>query len=244
VLVQLDGPDANRALQRLFASAGTPQQRALVIAALSAADAEAALAVFQQASLAEDPVRLQAANSIQRFRGDAFRAFIETWLGYERDPQVRETLGEAIARMSEIQPYTPQKAAGPPDAVASEDHPNAWATQKADMGRQWLELAYQPARRANALRIHEVCTAGEIVQVFLVDEAGQRHEVWAGADPTAVPGVFELRFAPTGYRVKAVRIVLDTDRKPGWCEIDAVELLGADGNAWAHDATASSSYGW
>jgi hypothetical protein len=55
--------------------------------------------------------------------------------------------------------------------------------------------------------------------------------------------VFELRFAPTAWRVKAVRLVLDTDKRPGWCEIDAVELFGPDGSAWAHDATASSSYG-
>jgi hypothetical protein len=55
--------------------------------------------------------------------------------------------------------------------------------------------------------------------------------------------VFEIRFAPTGFRVRAVRIVLDTNKRPGWCEIDAVELLGPDGSSWAQDATASSSYG-
>jgi hypothetical protein len=214
-----------------------------VIAALTAGDAEAALEMFRQASQAEDPVRLQAANSIHRFRGEAFKAFIGTWLGYEREPQVRKALEEALARMSEIRPYAPQKAAGPPDAIAGQDHPNAWATQRAEMGQQWLELAYQPPRRASGLRIHEVCIAGEIVRVLLVDQAGRSHEVWAGTDPTAVPGVFELHFAPTAFRVKAVRLVLDTDKRAGWCEIDAVELLGPDGNAWAQDATASSSYG-
>jgi hypothetical protein len=243
VLVQLDGPDANRALQRLFASATATADKALVIAALSAADAEAALAVFEQASLGEVPLRLQAAHSIHRFRGEPFKAFIDKWLGYEQDAQVRRALNEARSRMSEIRPYAAQKAAGPPDANPAQDHPNAWATQSAEMGRQWLEVAYKPARRASAVRIHEVCVAGEVVQVLLIDEGGRAHEVWAGADPTTTPGVFEVRFAQTGYRVKAVRIVLDTNKRPGWSEIDAVELVGPDGNAWASDATASSSYG-
>jgi hypothetical protein len=36
--------------------------------------------------------------------------------------------------------------------------------------------------------------------------------------------------------------VLDTSR-PGWNEIDAVELVGPDGRAWAVRAVASSNYG-
>jgi len=35
--------------------------------------------------------------------------------------------------------------------------------------------------------------------------------------------------------------VLDTNRTPGWNEIDAVELIGG-GAQWAKQATASSTY--
>ena len=97
--------------------------------------------------------------------------------------------------------------------------------------------------RANAVRIHEVYVPGAVSQIFLYDEGGGRHEVWSGVDPTSQPGVFEVTFATTSYSVKAVRIVLDTNRRPGWSEIDAVELVGPDGSAWATDASASSSYG-
>ena len=78
---------------------------------------------------------------------------------------------------------------------------------------------------------------------WTVDEAGTRRTVWQGDDPTATPGVFEVPFAATGYRVAKVRVVLDTDRRPGWNEIDAVELVGPEGRAWAATATASSIYG-
>jgi hypothetical protein len=47
----------------------------------------------------------------------------------------------------------------------------------------------------------------------------------------------------TPYRVRVLRLTLDTDLRPGWSEIDAVELIGPDGRAWASSATASSSYG-
>jgi hypothetical protein len=35
---------------------------------------------------------------------------------------------------------------------------------------------------------------------------------------------------------------MDTKRGKGWNEIDAVELIGQDGSAWATDAAASSTY--
>ena len=38
-------------------------------------------------------------------------------------------------------------------------------------------------------------------------------------------------------------MTLDTNRAPGWNEIDAVELLGPGGRQWASDARASSNYG-
>jgi len=43
--------------------------------------------------------------------------------------------------------------------------------------------------------------------------------------------------------VTKVRITLDTKKKSGWSEIDAVELSGPDGRGWAIGATASSRYG-
>ena len=56
-------------------------------------------------------------------------------------------------------------------------------------------------------------------------------------------GPLTIEFPTTAYAVTAVRIVLDTTRSPGWNEIDAVELVGPQGRAWASEARASSTYG-
>jgi len=50
-----------------------------------------------------------------------------------------------------------------------------------------------------------------------------------------------LEWPLTSYEVKTIRVVLDTNRTPGWNEIDAVELIGG-GAQWAKQATASSTY--
>jgi len=243
VIVQLAGSNANAALQRLFAASSSTEQKALVLAALSTAEPGAALDVFRQASTdASVELRLHAARALGRFRGAAFPAFAAQWLGYETDDRVRRQLGEAQERMSQVPAYSAEKATGAPDAEPGQDHPNAWASRSPQMGDQWLELGYVP-RRASAVRIHEVNVAGEVAEIHLIDERGDRHRVFTGADPTTRPGVFEVAFPPTAYRVRGVRLVLDTNRKPGWGEIDAVELLGPDGSGWAVSAVASSSYG-
>jgi hypothetical protein len=43
--------------------------------------------------------------------------------------------------------------------------------------------------------------------------------------------------------VRSLRLTLDTDRRPGWSEIDAVEIDGPDGRAWASAARARGSFG-
>ena len=49
---------------------------------------------------------------------------------------------------------------------------------------------------------------------------------WEGRDPTASsPGWFEVPLEAS-VRGRWVRLIVDTDRVPGWNEIDAVELLG------------------
>jgi hypothetical protein len=93
------------------------------------------------------------------------------------------------------------------------------------------------------VRIFEVNAAGAVSAVIGYDESGREHRLWAGDDPTEMPGAFEVAIPATKFRVARLRIVLDTDRTPGWNEVDAVELVGPDGRAWAARAVASSEYG-
>jgi hypothetical protein len=235
-----DGPNA--AVARLLARAPDPMRGALVGMLRGGDDASAAQAL-RDASRMDAPVRLAAAQKLGAFRGDPFRRLAEEWLAREADPGVQAALRQALDLQSKIPNWHALKATGPPDAApATQDHPNAWAARNQDGGTEWLELSYDPPRRASAVRIFEVNVAGAVVGVETVDEGGTRRTVWKGADPTTTPGVFEVSFAQTGYRVRAVRIVFDTARRGGWEEIDAVELVGPEGRAWASGASASSSY--
>ena len=77
----------------------------------------------------------------------------------------------------------------------------------------------------------------------LIDESGGKHTVWEGTDPLTHPDVLSIPFPLTAYRVRAVRLEIETGRRRGWDEIDAVQLVGPDGALWASGASASSSYG-
>jgi hypothetical protein len=235
--------EPNAAIARLLGAArdaGTKQQ---LISFLRGGDDAHALEALRAASRMEVPVRLAAAQRLGTFRGDPFRRLADEWLDYETDDGVQAALGKARDQQSGIPNWHALKATGPPDATpATQDHPNAWATREQDRGREWLELAYDPPRRATAVRIFEVNVPGAVVEIETVDEGGTRRSVWKGTDPTTVAGAFEIAFAPTSYRVRSVRVILDTSKRKGWEEIDAVELVGPDGRACASGASASSSY--
>lgn len=243
ILVSLAGPDANAALLRLWAGARGDDDRAVLISLVVPEESETVLELFDLASRASRRVRMQTAGVVGQLQQPAFVTFVDAWLVRETDRDVRGLLEKARKELLRAPDWSAGRAAGPPDADAARDDPNAWASAQPDMGQQWLELVYDPPRRASGLRIHEVCVAGAVARATAIDERGGRHELWAGGDPTDSPGVFTLEFATTAFRVQRVLLTLDTDRRPGWSEIDAVELVGPEGGAWATSATASSSYG-
>jgi hypothetical protein len=243
VLVTLAGDGANAALARLWSRALDDAERAFLISLAVPNEASGALALFEQASLASQPVRLAAAQAVGEFRFEEFGPFLARWIEREQDEQVLAALGAAEQRRTEKPGWSALQAAGPPDANPAQDDQRAWASAQADMGEQWLELAYDPPRRASGLAIHEVNVPGAITRVLATDADGRSHELWSGRDPTKTPGVFELWFQPTSYAIRSIRLVLDTNLAGGWSEIDAVELIGPDGRAWASSAHASSSYG-
>ncbi|MEZ5963482.1 MAG: hypothetical protein R3F56_06520 [Planctomycetota bacterium] len=242
VLVGLAGDGANAVLLRLFASAPDAPAAAQVLHALDGGDLAAALAVFERASHASDAaVRLVAAQRIGEFTEERFGAYVDTWLGFERDPQVLQALGGAKKRQAAGADWSALQAVGPPDADPGRDDPKAWAPRDPQMGRQWLELLYGRAERATGVRIYEVNSPGAVSQVQARDAGGTWHTLWSGTPPAGTRPL-TLTFPATDFPTQAIRVVLDTDRTSGWNEIDAVELLGAGGAQFAQRAVASSSY--
>lgn len=241
--VRLAGADANKMILRLLMASPDEATTAFLLNLLNGLDHDAALKVFQYASGQPLETRLPAADQIHKFRSEPFYEFIEHWISFERDPGVVAKLKSALAKKNEKRSWSAKQAAGPPDVNdPTRDDVRAWASSGADMGEQWLELTYANPVRASAVRIYEVCVAGAVTSVTAIDTKGNKILLWSGVDPTTVPGVFEITFNETANPIRAVRIVLDTNRSPGWSEIDAVEIAGSRGSAFASDATASSAY--
>jgi hypothetical protein len=243
---QLAGNDVNAVLLRILISAPGTQVEALriLISLLNGGDPESALQCFMRAStMSSQPVRLVAANRIGEFTDASFKGYVVKWLGFETDPQVREALERASKQQGAGKSWGASRAVGPPDANPDTDDPNAWASAQPDGGREWLELDYSTALVATSVRIYEVNMRGAVAEVHVRDSGGVWHTVWTGTTPTQASGPLTIEFQATSYAVNGVRVVLDTSRSPGWNEIDAVELVGPQGRAWASDARASSSYG-
>ena len=86
-----------------------------------------------------------------------------------------------------------------------------------------MKTTYDQAVNATGLRVHETYNPGFITGIDLVEPNGTVHALTVPADTTTCGGYYELNFAETAYLVNA--IVVHT-AKPGYEEIDAVELTG------------------
>lgn len=242
LLIELAGEHANQVLLRLLATAPDDPSAAWLIARIDAADLDGALDVFRRTSQMDKMVRLVAARRIGEFETPPFAQFVEEWLRVETDPQVIEALRGAREQQRTTPGWSAMQAAGPPNADAHRDDSNAWAPRDPEMGLQWLDLVYASPDRISGVRIHETCTSGAVSELRARDTDGAWHVLWTGTANGGLDKPLEITFAPTSWRVQAVRVVLDTDRTIGWNEIDAVEILGLAGGQYAASATASSTF--
>jgi hypothetical protein len=139
--------------------------------------------------------------------------------------------------------WGPEQATGAPDTPNAGDLPTAWAPLRPNAGVEWLQVGFQRPVEIAEVRIRETCNPGAVSKVVALVDNGQERVLWEGEDPTDT--------APTDFVVKPkdratanrIKIYLRTTRRSGWAEIDAVELVGADGSRqWASTASASSTY--
>jgi hypothetical protein len=139
--------------------------------------------------------------------------------------------------------WGPEQATGAPDTQRAGDIPTAWASLDPDDGVEWLRVDFEEAVTVFEVNIRESFNPGAVSKVAAILEDGKEHVLWEGADPTTdAPADFTI-WATDDVVTKSVKIYLDTSRKRGWNEIDAVELVGQDGTRqWASRASASSTY--
>lgn len=244
LVLELAGDRTNASLASLLRTAPHARTEVALVALIRTDDVPGALECFRVVSSRETPTRLAGAQRIHDFRDERIRAFVREWADREPDGDVRRALVGALEKLAEVPSWAPERAVGPANVTnVRNDSVEAWASMAADGGHEWIELDYDPPLRASEVRVHEVLTAGGVAKVVLVDTEGRRFTEWEGQDPLTTPGVFAVPVGPTSYRVRTVRVELDTTRRSGWNEIDAVELVGPDGRGWAKAARASSFYG-
>ena len=141
-------------------------------------------------------------------------------------------------------PYAAAQVTGEPDVeVDGADSARAWCPATENGGEEWLLLDYGAPVEAVALRLHANWNPGALVRVLAVDGPAEQREIWSGpAGIEAAAGIQERAF-PEPQTLQRLKLIFDTAAVPGWNEIDAVGLLGADGALhWAESAEASSAW--
>ncbi len=155
-------------------------------------------------------------------------------------PRAKPTLG---GPQDGRRPWGPEQATGVPDTLQAGDYRTAWASLEADSGPEWLVVDFPKEVEVAQVRVRETLGPGTIFMVSAILADGSEKILWRGTEPAAEAPV-EMEFNPSSQvRSRRIRIQLDTTVVKGWNEIDAVELVGADGTRqWASGAWASSTY--
>lgn len=103
------------------------------------------------------------------------------------------------------------------------DIATSWAPSDSGSNPEWLKASYSTPVYATEVNIYETYNTGFVYRVDLIDESDANHTIWTGTDNTSCPGVLNISFANTTYKVKSVKIYTQIN---DFEEIDAVALKG------------------
>jgi hypothetical protein len=169
--------------------------------------------------------------------GDPATVLVSRTLNY--DQVVR-----AFKSQSDPDAFSAMMATGPPDTGGRRGRwPKTWCPDDTAPGPAWLELNYDPPLPADKLRIYDSMGAWSGGEMILQSAAGTNLARFplsstGGRSPRGM-SPREFSFALTSEPVKTVRLEFGSTYAGG-IAIDAVELSGPSGSAWASGARASS----
>ena len=139
--------------------------------------------------------------------------------------------------------WGPEQATGAPNTPTAGDLPTAWASLHPDGGTEWLQVEFDKPVEVAEVLIRETFNPGAISKVVAVDTDNKETTIWEGQAPASAAPTEMVVKASSSVSSNKIKIYLDSNRVPGWNEIDAVQLVGKDGSCqWATTATASSSF--
>lgn len=123
--------------------------------------------------------------------------------------------------------YRAVQALGTPNHLPSQGPTTcAWQPSTADSGEEWIQVAFDTLMPIRQVVVAESAGAGSVYRVYLYDPQGEEHLVFDSL--YAVKGdshLFQLTLkSPTAFAVASVKIVLNTLRRPGYSQVDAVGI--------------------
>lgn len=125
--------------------------------------------------------------------------------------------------------YDAMQATGAPDVTGHRDDPRAWCPSATSGRTEWIELSYARPVRVREVRVRQSHMPGTIVKIDGMTPEGATHVLWQGSDTRSYAagevGWLVIK-AATAHRIARVKLTLDLNLKPGWKQIDAVQLVG------------------
>ncbi len=108
----------------------------------------------------------------------------------------------------------------------------AWQPAQPDSGEEFVKVAFDTLTRIRQVIVVENFGAGCVHQVWASDEKGAEKLIFSNTEavPASEGKIWSIKLpALTPYRVSAIRVVLNTARRPGMNQIDAIGIsLGAE----------------
>jgi len=186
--------------------------------------------------------RVFACNDLRLGRiaqADYVRAIAAIDAEWGKLPERKAAPRQPIAWAASVQGFSSQygdpswaatQVLGPPNVFPRYgDLAQAWASRAPDDPTEWISVGFGRASSIAAVVVYETYNPGAIARVALTAEDGASFEVpvEGAAAETSPEGSVRRRFelACTPYRVRTVRLELDSVRVAGWNELDAIGIV-------------------
>ena len=128
--------------------------------------------------------------------------------------------------------YSATQVLGKPNVLPQfKDSPCAWSPRKEQNPEsEWISVGFAKPSIVQQIAIAESHNPGAVSRVYLYDTEGREYLVYkAESNKTLVERgrMLHIIIKPTEYRVKSVKIVLNTQDVIGWNHIDAIGISGS-----------------
>jgi hypothetical protein len=124
--------------------------------------------------------------------------------------------------------WSAKQILGPPDTYPNHgDLPTAWASESEAEKIEFIKVGFEKPAQVTGIKIYETYNPGALERVEAIDEMGGVHPLWEGrAEPiTQKRRILRIDISPTDYKVAGIVLKLNSQKVPGWNQIDAVGLV-------------------